>query len=323
MTKPACPPPMTTVSNRSAFAVHLVLLGPARRGTVGRLRFTAHRRNRPIRDRRGVVRTDHAPAGRRSGETVLEREGRRRRARGDLELREHVLQVPGHGVLADHQLDRDVAIGLPCGDETEDLGLAPGQPARELTPILEERTGPCGPVRRRAARTPRAPPGARARRPPCRPPPDREPVPGTREGGLVGQLQLLPRRARTRRRSNARTSPSPRRARPNRAPSPPRLEERGVGTRRDLADSSRASAAPSRSPASSPSTWAARSTARRVPASAIGQRESERGPRSLDVPVRGRRSASPGCGSNPSPWARAKHSPRPQVAEPPPASPIS
>lgn len=58
-----------------------------------------------------------------------------RRGRGsgrNTELGEHVLQVACDGVLADHELDRDVAVRLARGDQTQYLGLAGGQAGGKL-----------------------------------------------------------------------------------------------------------------------------------------------------------------------------------------------
>ena len=62
-----------------------------------------------------------------SDEIMREREGGRRAARGDIELEEDVLDVTGHGVLADEQLERDFAVGFPACDAPEHLQLARGQ----------------------------------------------------------------------------------------------------------------------------------------------------------------------------------------------------
>ena len=88
-----------------------------------------------------------------------------RRAGGDAELREHVLQVPSHRVLADHELDGDVAVRLAGRDEPEDLGLAGGEPAGQRRPRaraqqrrvdLDVGRGAQSPKRREARRAARA-----------------------------------------------------------------------------------------------------------------------------------------------------------------------
>src|SRR5437870_2066621 len=50
-------------------------------------------------------------------EAVLERERSRRGAGRDAELREDVLQVPGDGVLAEHELRGDLTVALPGRDQ--------------------------------------------------------------------------------------------------------------------------------------------------------------------------------------------------------------
>ena len=81
---------------------------------------------------------------------MLEREGGRGRARWDVELGEDVLQMPGDRVFADHELDGDVAVGLPRRDEAQDLDLAHREPSRALVAPEEGGRG------RRLRRSPQA-----------------------------------------------------------------------------------------------------------------------------------------------------------------------
>ena len=61
---------------------------------------------------------------------MLERVCRRSRPRGDTELPEHVLDVPGDGVLADDQLRCDLTVRPPRSHEPEHLELARRQTVR-------------------------------------------------------------------------------------------------------------------------------------------------------------------------------------------------
>ena len=63
-----------------------------------------------------MVSSDHTSAT--SDEVLLEREGCRSSARGETELCVDVLQVSSHGVLADHQRTRDLAIALASRNQT-------------------------------------------------------------------------------------------------------------------------------------------------------------------------------------------------------------
>ena len=61
---------------------------------------------------------------------MLEREGGRRRSRGDAELGEDVLQVASDRVLADDELGGDLAVRLAGRDEAEHLQLSCAQAMR-------------------------------------------------------------------------------------------------------------------------------------------------------------------------------------------------
>ena len=68
-----------------------------------------------------MVNSDHS---RLLDQLPLEGERGRRRPRRDAELAEDVLEMAGHGVLADDELGRDLAIRPACGHEVEHLELA-------------------------------------------------------------------------------------------------------------------------------------------------------------------------------------------------------
>src|SRR5262249_49263160 len=63
-----------------------------------------------------------------SDQSALESKGGRGRARLESQLAVDVLQVPGDGVLADHELCGDLAVALAFPHEPQDLDLATRQP---------------------------------------------------------------------------------------------------------------------------------------------------------------------------------------------------
>src|SRR5512133_3968877 len=80
-----------------------------------------HRRDSPTLLRPGMVISDHAGG---LGKSVLEGERARGGPRLHVELPEQVLQMPRDGVLADHELRRDLLVALAGGDEPQDVELA-------------------------------------------------------------------------------------------------------------------------------------------------------------------------------------------------------
>ena len=77
-----------------------------------------------------------------SDDVVLVGERRRRRARGHVELREDVADVPVDGPLADPEGLRDLAVRAAAGDEAEDLGLAFAEAARDRRRRAGDRVDP-------------------------------------------------------------------------------------------------------------------------------------------------------------------------------------
>src|SRR5215212_6440207 len=88
-------------------------------------RLRAHRADAPTWRPCGMVISDH---GKPLHEFALEGERARCGPRGNAELREDVLKMPGDGVLADHERPGDLLVALTGRDEAEDLELAGGQP---------------------------------------------------------------------------------------------------------------------------------------------------------------------------------------------------
>ena len=74
-----------------------------------------------------MVRNHQTPG---SDELVRECERCRRRARGNGQLAEDVLDVSGDRVLADEQLASDLAVALPARDQSQHLEFAASQPMR-------------------------------------------------------------------------------------------------------------------------------------------------------------------------------------------------
>jgi hypothetical protein len=127
---------------------------------------------------------------------VLEGEGRRGRPRGDIELGEDVLQVPGDGVLTDDQHGGDFTVGLAGGDQAKHLGLAHGQPAGQLL-APAERHGRLARVAGGAEPLERGPSRAQLQHSVliASGTAQRGAVQHPRLRGLVGQPELLPGRA--------------------------------------------------------------------------------------------------------------------------------
>ena len=251
----------------------------------------------------GMVRTHH------SGEAVLERVRRRRGTRRHAELRVEVLEVPPHGVLADHELHRDVAVRLARREQAQDLGLPRGEPGRQLVRPQQS----ARPRRRRAprpaARTPTsaarsssvAPSSSPAAASAARTPP----APARR---LVRQAQLLPRRC---------------------TPAEPferavhvafGQRERAAGLSADATNAGTSGVASAI--ASKPSVASRarvhvprgerdlhlrrqEACALRDARGAVPRSQPERPERGIGLPLASRSSASPGCGSSPSSRARA------------------
>ena len=115
-----------------------------------------------IRDGPRVVRI-RPPEADPSDEVVLVGVGGGGRARGQVELGEHVLQVPGHGVLADHQLGRDLPVGAPAATRRSTSHSRAVSPPRRPSAAAAERAPRRRSGGRRAVRTPRARRRARAR----------------------------------------------------------------------------------------------------------------------------------------------------------------
>ena len=104
------------------------------------------------------------------------------------ELHEHVLEVTGDRVLADHELCGDLAVRLPRGDQAKHLGLPRGQPAGEAGRSREQLRRPLGHrARRPVVRTRTPQPAVRAaRRPRRRARAEREGVPDPRPAASYG-----------------------------------------------------------------------------------------------------------------------------------------
>src|SRR5262249_9744612 len=95
-----------------------------------------HRRDSPTLLRPGMVISDHADD---LHEPVLEGERARSGPRLHVELPEYVLKVSGYGVLADHELRRDLLVALAGGDLSQDVELAGREPMRRGHRASEQR----------------------------------------------------------------------------------------------------------------------------------------------------------------------------------------
>src|SRR5512133_863874 len=127
-----------------------------------------------------------------SDEVVLEGESACGRAGGDAELGEDVLDVPGDGVLADHEHRGDLAVARAGRDQAEHLELARRQPVGVGFSSVQRAGG--GEVRRRselperdAGRLELEREGLVVAERTTRPPDEQS---GTRT--LVGRFELLP-----------------------------------------------------------------------------------------------------------------------------------
>src|SRR5918996_2872275 len=197
---PAWPPPMISVSTRSApsagstagrsFTVIVIVVSLRRLtttlGAVGAVRIA---RIDQLLRRARLLGFDH--------EVVLEGEGGGCRPRGDTELREDVLDVPSDGVLADDELRGDLPVALPGGDEPEHLQLAPRQAVLVPADFPRQRVQPSE-VRRRSELVEDRPGSVELQRRGVvvANGSTREAEEGADAGGLVRRLQLLPRQAR-------------------------------------------------------------------------------------------------------------------------------
>ena len=99
-----------------------------------------------------MVRLHHGSAGR-LGEAVFEREGGRGRPRGDAELHEHVLEVPGDRVSLITSSAAISRFDLPAATRRSTSTSPRGQPAREAGRPREESFAVRARVRRPAVRT--------------------------------------------------------------------------------------------------------------------------------------------------------------------------
>ncbi len=59
------------------------------------------------------------------GEPLAQCDVRRGCPRGNGELAEDTVEVVGYSALAEHQVARDLAVGLPCGDQAQDFYFGP------------------------------------------------------------------------------------------------------------------------------------------------------------------------------------------------------